>query len=84
MKTSLISIGNSRGARIPKPLVEQCGLVDEVEMVVRDDAILIHAPRQPRAGWAAAFAQMARTGDAALLDSQAVSNHWDAEEWQWT
>lgn len=83
MKTSLIAIGNSRGVRIPKPLIEQCGLADEVEMVVRDATILIHAPRQTRSGWAEAFAQMARAGDDALLDPQAISNRWDAEDWQW-
>jgi antitoxin MazE len=83
VKTSLIAIGNSRGVRIPKPLIEQCGLADEVEMVVRDNAILIHAPRQPRSGWAKAFAQMARAGDDALLNDQSGSSRWDEQEWQW-
>ena len=48
MKTRLVRIGNSRGVRIPKPLIEQAGLTDEVEMGVRDGAIVIaaigHAP----------------------------------------
>lgn len=68
---------------IPKPLIKQCGLADEVEMVVRDDGILIRAAQAPRAGWAQAFAKMARAGDDALLDVQAVSNRWDAKSWQW-
>ena len=74
MKTSLIPIGNSSRVRIPKPLNKQCGLGDEAEMVVRDDGILIRAARASRAGWAQAFAKMARAGDDALLDVQAVSN----------
>ena len=83
MKTTLISIGNSRGVRIPKPLIEQCGLSDEIEMDVRDQSIVIHAPRHARAGWAKAFEQMAQRGDDKLLDAAPSSTRWDDEEWQW-
>lgn len=83
MKTTLIPIGNSRGIRIPKPLIEQCGLTEQVEMVVRDSTIIIRAPRQPRADWDAAFAQMAQAEDDKLLDEQPASNRWDTEEWEW-
>ena len=83
MKTTLISIGNSRGVRIPKPLIEQCGLTGEIEMDVRDQTILIHSPRRPRSGWEKSFQQMARLGDDKLLDPQPVSTRWDDEDWQW-
>jgi antitoxin MazE len=83
MKTTLISIGNSRGVRIPKPFIEQCGLAEQVEMDVRDHMILIRSVRRGRAGWGAAFAQMARMGDDKLLDSESASTRWDDEGWQW-
>lgn len=83
MKTTLISIGNSRGVRIPKPFIEQCGLTDKVEMDVLDGTILIRVPRQPRAGWSDAFERMARAGDDKPLDDLAASTRWDEEEWQW-
>jgi antitoxin MazE len=83
MTTTLIPIGNSRGVRIPKPFIEQCGLSDEVEMDVRDGTILIHAPRRPRAGWEDAFKQMTQAADDQLLDVQPVSTLWDDEEWEW-
>ena len=83
MKTTLVPIGNSRGVRIPKPFIEQCGLAGEIEMDVRDQAIVIHAPRQPRAGWGKAFKQMARLGDDALLDPHPTPTRWDDEDWQW-
>jgi len=83
MKTTLISIGNSRGIRIPKPLIEQCGLTGTIEMDVQDRMILIHAPRHPRSGWDKAFKQMARLGDDKLLDVQSISTRWDDEEWAW-
>lgn len=83
MKTTLIAIGNSRGVRIPKPFIQQCGLSEKVEMDVQDGMILIHAPRQPRAGWGAAFERMIRAGDDKLLDGQPSSTRWDEEDWQW-
>ena len=83
MKTTLVSIGNSRGVRIPKPFIEQCGLTEEIEMDVRDQAIIIHAPRQPRSGWGKAFKQMSRLGDNAMLDPQPIPTQWDQRDWQW-
>ena len=83
MKTTLIPIGNSRGVRIPKPFIEQCGLTEKVEMDVQDCMILIHSPRQPRAGWGMAFEQMARAGDDKLLHPHANSTRWEDEDWQW-
>jgi antitoxin MazE len=83
MKTTLIPIGNSRGVRIPKPLIEQCGLSGEIEMDVRDRAIIIRSPSQPRQGWEKSFAQMARLKDDTLLDAQPISSKFDDEDWQW-
>jgi antitoxin MazE len=83
MKTTLIPIGNSRGVRIPKPLIEQCGLTGTIEMDVRDGMILIHAPQHARAGWATAFKQMAQRGDDAMVDGQPAPTRWDKEEWEW-
>lgn len=83
MKTTLVPIGNSRGVRIPKPFIEQCGLGEEVEMDVADGMILIHSPRRPRSGWAAEFERMAKQGDDKLLDPVPLPTQWDREEWQW-
>ncbi len=83
MKTTLIAIGNSRGVRIPKPLIEQCGLTEEVEMEVRDRMLLIHSPGRARAGWAPAFAAMAERGDDRLLEPAVSLTRWDDEDWQW-
>ena len=83
MKTTLIPIGNSRGVRIPKPFIEQCGLGEAVEMDVQDCMILIHSPRRPRTGWGTAFERMAQQGDDKLLDPPSIPTRWDDEEWQW-
>ncbi len=55
MKTELVRIGNSRGIRIPKPIIEQCRLGDKVEMRVEDDRVVISSERAPRQGWDEAF-----------------------------
>jgi antitoxin MazE len=84
MKTRIIRIGNSQGIRIPKPLLEQTGLCDEVEVIVHDDALVIRPIKNPRVGWAEAFQEMARRGDDALLDDAAPSpSAWDDQEWHW-
>jgi len=83
MRTTLIPIGNSRGVRIPKPFIQQCGLTAQVEMDVQDCTIVIRAPRQPRSGWGPAFARMARAADDTLLDGQPTSTRWGEEDGQW-
>jgi antitoxin MazE len=83
MKTRIVRIGNSQGIRIPKPLLEQTGLRDEVEVSVQDDALIIRPARKPRAGWADAFREMPRRGDDALLDDAPPSrSSWDEDQWE--
>lgn len=84
MRAQIVRIGNSRGVRIPKPLLEQTGLSGEVEIIVADDALVIRPVKQPRQHWAAAFQEMARHGDDALLDGEAHRlSRWDEDEWEW-
>jgi len=68
MKARLIRMGNSRGIRIPKPLIEQARLGEEVEVAVREDTLVIYSVRPPRAGWAEAFRSMAEHGDDVPID----------------
>lgn len=83
MKTRIVPIGNSKGIRIPKLLLEQTGLSGEVEISVHKGALLIRPTNRPRAGWAAAFQEMARRGDDHLLDAGPSLTAWDEDEWQW-
>jgi antitoxin MazE len=84
MKTRIVRIGNSRGIRIPKPLLEQAGLSGEVEISIQDHALVIRSARKPRAGWAEMFREMAQRGDDALLDEEVVSlARWEDGQWEW-
>jgi antitoxin MazE len=84
MKVELVRIGNSRGIRIPKPILEQCGLLqDTVELRVEDDHLVIAARRRPREGWEEAFrAAGSSTHDELLLDAL-PPNEFDHEDWRW-
>ena len=82
MKARIVRIGNSQGIRIPKPLIQQTGLTEEIEITVEGDTLVISAARQPRSGWSEAFRSMAAAGDDVLLDPFTVEA-WDEAEWEW-
>lgn len=81
VKTRIIRIGNSQGIRIPKLLLEQSGIEEEVELEIQDKRIVIHAATRSREKWDEYFAEMANREDAILLDSSGTV--WDEEEWEW-
>ena len=84
VKTGLIRIGNSRGIRLPKPLIEEHGFTDTVELHNRPDGILIKSPtRHPREGWEEIAKAMAAAGDDELLIPDTIVNEWDRTEWTW-
>lgn len=78
----IVRIGNSRGIRVPKALLEQAQLPDEVELHAEPGRLVVRAARRPRAGWAEAAGQMHERGDDRLLDIPS-KNRFDAEEWEW-
>lgn len=82
MKSRLIRIGNSRGVRLPKPLIEEAGLQEEVEVQVRGGALVISSRREPRVGWAEAARQMRERGHDRLLGDPTATRFND-EEWRW-
>jgi antitoxin MazE len=89
MKTKLVQIGNSKGVRIPKALIEQAGLNGSVEMLVRGNELVLRAVKRPRAGWDEAFEKAIREhgpipeladDERAFLD---MPNDFDEKEWNW-
>lgn len=55
MVTKIVSIGNSRGIRIPKAMLENCGFGEEAELVVKNGALVLSPVKAVRAGWSEAF-----------------------------
>lgn len=81
MKARLIRIGNSRGVRLPKLVIEEAGLQEEVDVRVSEGAVVITSPVKPRAGWAEAARKLRESGDDRLLDT--ASTRFDEKEWRW-
>ena len=67
MKADLIRIGNSKGIRIPKAVLDQCGFGQQVEMRVEAGSLIISPVKAARSGWDEAFRTMAERGDDAAL-----------------
>ena len=68
MRAQLVPIGNSRGIRIPKAVLDQCEMTDEVELAVEGRQIILSpAGQPPRKGWREAAQRMAAAGDDELL-----------------
>ncbi len=83
MKARVIKIGNSKGLRIPKPILEQTGIIDEVEIRAEKNQIIIRPVKNIREGWDTAFRKMRARGDDELIVEDGLANTWDEDEWQW-
>jgi len=83
MKADLIRIGNSRGIRIPKPIIEGCRLGDTVELIVEGDCLVISSTRAPRADWEERFRRAGSATNERNLLATMPSNQFDREEWKW-
>lgn len=86
MEVKLIDIGNSKGIRIPKAILQQVGLQDYVELEVQDSQLILRPKHNPRAGWEQAFRQDPPTSlseeDAAWLDFADEDTLWsEGETW---
>ena len=84
MRARVVKIGNSQGIRIPKPILEQTGIMEDVELRVEKNQIIIRPISKPRAGWESAFKKMVEKGyDELIHETENISHSWDEEEWQW-
>jgi len=84
MRAHIVRIGNSQGIRIPKPILEQLGIIEDVDIKVENSQIIIRPVLNPRSGWNDAFREMAENGDDRLVDGDGImANPWDETEWQW-
>ncbi|WP_420458991.1 AbrB/MazE/SpoVT family DNA-binding domain-containing protein [Neolewinella sp.] len=67
MEAKIVKIGNSKGVRIPKKVLQEYAIEDTIEMNLLKEGILIKPARKVREGWDEAFAKMAAEGDDELL-----------------
>lgn len=76
----IIKVG-SQGIHLPKPLLEQAGLSDEVQVEVDNNRLILRAVIGRRQGWDEQFQRMAQHGDDKLLDSEPLLlTSWEEQE----
>lgn len=81
METSIIKIGNSKGLRLSKTLIDKYDIKDKVELILEADQIIIKPLKQPRKNWDEAFKRMRMEGgDEILIDD--VFDDENPEEWK--
>jgi antitoxin MazE len=84
MRARIVKIGNSQGIRIPKPLLEQLKIKEDVDIEVENNRITIRPVSNPRVGWDDAFRKMAEnSGDVLINGEQTITHTWDETKWQW-
>ncbi|HSU67772.1 MAG TPA: AbrB/MazE/SpoVT family DNA-binding domain-containing protein [Tepidisphaeraceae bacterium] len=83
MKVKLVAIGNSKGIRLPRAVIEQAGLTEELELEIKSDGLVVRPVKPLRAGWDEAFRKMRRNGDDRLLDEADAHAFTDRDESEW-
>ncbi len=82
MRADIVPIGNSKGIRIPKTILEQCHIKKEVVLEVEDDSIIIKpVKREPRKNWEQCFKKMKENKDDKLIIDDKID--LDVVEWEW-
>ncbi len=78
MRASLVKIGNSRGVRLPKAVIQAAGLEDGLDLEVRPGAVIIRNAERVRHGWAdaAATCHAERADDLEVWDAVSDDGDW--------
>ena len=80
MELSIIQIGNSKGFRLSKTLIEKYNIKDKVELILEEEHMILKPISSPRKGWDLAFKEMNENGDDQLLFNDVFENE-NLEEW---
>jgi antitoxin MazE len=81
MEVTVIKIGNSRGIRLSKTLLERYNIRDTVDLILEKGQIIIKPLSRPRKGWEKAFKEMNANGDDKLLINDIFEDE-NFEEWK--
>jgi antitoxin MazE len=80
METAIIKIGNSKGLRLSKTILDKYNIKDKVEIILEKGRIIIMPIERPRQNWETAFEIMSKEGDDQMLMND-VFNDENFEEW---
>lgn len=83
MQTKIVKMGNSRGIRIPKAMLELTGLEDEVDLRVDGTRLIVEPMNDPRAGWEEAAMEQACDPEAGKRLLPDFFEDEDLSDWKW-
>ena len=81
MELSVIKIGNSKGIRLSKTMIDKYNIKDTVDVILEKEQIVIKPVSRPRTGWEDAFMKMNKNGDDKLLIDDVFDDEIH-EEWK--
>ena len=81
MNIPVIPIGNSKGIRLSKTILEKYSIQDSLEIILEEDYIVLKPSTQAREGWDQAFKKMNEEGDDQLLLPDMFEDE-NLEEWK--
>jgi antitoxin MazE len=81
MEASIIKIGNSKGLRLSKSILEKYNIKDKVEIILENERIILMPIEKPRSKWEAAFKKMHLAKDDQMLENDVFDNE-TFEEWK--
>ncbi len=81
MEVAVIKIGNSKGIRFSKTMLEKYNIKDTVDLILEKSQIVIRPLSRPRKGWDKLFKEMAKNGDDRLLFNDVFEDE-NLEEWK--
>ena len=81
MEVSIIKIGNSKGFRLTKSILERYNITDKIELIFEKGQIILRPISEPRKGWDKAFQKMHKNGDDQLLLDDIFDDE-SFEEWK--
>ena len=80
METSIIKIGNSKGLRLSKTILEKYNIKDKVELILEKGQIILKPITLPRKNWEKEFKKMSENGDDKFLLNDVFEDE-NLEEW---
>jgi antitoxin MazE len=80
MELSVINIGNSKGIRLSKTILEKYSISDKIELILEKEYLILKPKAEPRKGWDQAFKKMHANGDDQLLIDDVFEDE-NFDEW---
>lgn len=81
MELSIIKIGNSKGFRLTKSIIDRYNIIDRVELILEKGQIILRPISERRKGWNEAFQKMHEAGDDQLLMDDIFEDE-NFDEWK--